>query len=313
VLVEEVKTIDLANRVVNTDRGRHGYDYLVVALGVRYGWEAYPGLAEAGYHNYTLDGAIQLSKALAQFRGGRVVLLVPETPHRCGMYPHEAVTTLAETFRKRGIKAEVVIMTPEKGPMGALSPEFPRIWLRKYEMYGVERVIHNGLQEIDPQRRIVRAGNVEEKYDLLIKVPPSRLPEPLERSEGFAWKQDPRWAAVKGKHFRHPEYDEVYLTGEHSMVPAGLPTAGIPVHFASEYAAQQIASDILGGYPVPGLTRTMTCVGYYGSSQGFAANCEADYSEKEGKWKLSCYAVSTSPIIRLMKEAFYKAWIAALK
>ena len=313
VLVENVQHIDLANRAVRTDKGVHTYDYLLVALGVRYGWEAYPGLAEAGYHNYTMEGALELAQALARFKGGRVVLLVPETPHRCGMYPHEAVTTLAETFKKRGLNAQVTIMTPEKGPMGALSSEFPKIWLRKYEEYGVERIIHNGLQEIDPQRRIIRAGNVEEKYDLLIKVPPSRLPEPLAKSEGFQWKQDPRWAPVKNPRFRHPDYDEVYLTGEHSMPPAGLPTAGIPVHFASEYAAYQIASDVLGGLPVPGLTRVMTCVGYYGATGGFAANCEANYSEKDGKWKLGCYGVSTSPIIRLMKEAFYKAWIASLK
>ncbi len=313
VAVDEVKQIDLANRVVQGAKSSYSYDYLIVSLGVKYGWDAYPGLAEAGYHNYTLEGAEQLARALARFRGGRIVILVPELPHRCGMYPHEAATTLAELFANRERKVEIVLMTPEKSPMGALGPDFPKLWLAKYEEYGVERVIHDGLQEIDPRKRVVRAGNVEEKYDLLIKVPPSRLPEPLERSEGFRYKQDPRWADVRPRTFRHPSYDEVYLTGEHSMVPAGLVTAGIPVHFASEYAANQIVSEILGGYPVAGITRVMTCVGYYGASSGLAGNCEVGFDEERGRWRLGCYVAGVSPIIRLMKEAFYKAWIASLK
>jgi len=313
VVIDEAKRIDLANRRVVGAKGEYGYDYLVVALGVRYGWEDYPGFAEAGYHNYTLEGALELSKALAGFRGGTVAVLVPEVPHRCGMYPHEAVTMLAEHFHKRGVRAEVKLVAPYRGPMARLSPEFAKVWNEIYERYGIELVRIKKLEEVDPRRRLIRAGNVEEKYDLLIKVPPSRLPRVLEESEGFAWKQDPRWARVDPKGFRHPDYDDVFLTGEHSMPPAGLMTAGIPVHFASEYAAEQIASEIIGGHPVAGLTRTMTCVGYYGSSSGLAGNCEVDYDENAGKWKPRCYVAGVSPIIRLMKEAFYKAWIASLK
>ena len=312
VVIDKVESIDAANRTVKGRRGVYGYDYLIVALGVRYGWEAYRGLAEAGYHNYTLEGAVELSKALARFKKGRLVVLVPELPHRCGMYPHEAATMLAESFRNRGLDVEVVLMTPEKSPMGALGADFPRTWLPLYEKLGVERVIHNGLEEVDASRRIIRARNVEEKYDLLIKVPPSRLPTPLEKSEGFQYKQDPRWAPARGRDFRHPDYDDVYLTGEHSMVPAGLVTAGIPVHYATELASDLVAADITGAY-VPGMTRVMTCVGYYGASSGLAGNCEVEYDEKQDKRRLKCYLAGISPIIRLMKEAFYKAWVASLK
>ncbi len=312
VVIDRVVRIDAANRRVYMSRGSLDYDYLIVSLGVRYGWDAYPGLEQAGYHNYTLEGALELRKALAGFRGGRVVLLVPELPHRCGMYPHEAVTTLAEGFKARGIKAEVVLVTPEKEPMGALAPDFPRLWREKYEELGIEMVTHNGLQEVDPARRVVRAGNVEERYDLLIKVPPSRLPEPLARSEGFALKGDERWAVTDPRSFRHPRYDDVFMVGEHSMPAAGLPTAGIPVHYASEYAAEQIAGE-LTGYPTRDMTKVMTCVGYYGASSGLAGNCEVYYDEKAGRRRLRCTVAAVSPFIRLLKEAFYKAWIASMK
>ena len=61
-----------------------------------------------------------------------------------------------------------------------------------------------------------------------------------------------------------------------------------------------------------GYVETMTCVGYFGT-KGFAGTCELPFNEKLNKRRLVCYTVSTSPIIRLMKEAFYKAWVASLK
>ncbi len=313
VIVERVVRIDAANRVVETERGsRLGYDYLIVSLGVRYGWEAYPGLDRYGVHNYTLDGALEMAKALSSFRGGRVVILVPEAPHRCGMYPYEAATQLAEAFRNRGVKAEIVVMGLEERPMTPLGPDISRVWKEKLEEAGVEMVKHGGLVEVDGRRRVVRGNNAEEKYDLLIKVPPSRLPEPLAKSEGFQLKGDERWAPTDPRTFRHPSYDDIFMVGEHSMPAAGLPTAGIPVHFAAEYAAEQILGEVMGGYPVKGYVKTMTCVGYFGAG-GFAGTCEIKYDEGLGKRRMTCYTVSTSPIIRLMKEAFYKAWVAALK
>ena len=314
VRLERVTAIDAANRTVVTDRGRHQYDYLVVSLGVRYGWEAYPGLDRFGVHNYTLEGALEMAKALRSFRGGRVVILVPEVPHRCGMYPYEAATQIAEAMRNRGVKGEVVVMGLEEKPMTPLGPDISETWRARLEELGVEIVKHNGLQEVDGRRRVVRAGNVEEKYDLLIKVPPSRLPEPLAKSEGFQLKGDPRWAPADPRTFRHPSYDDVFMVGEHSMPAVGLPTAGIPVHFAADYASEQIIGELLGtGFPVSGYARSMTCVGYFGGSRGFAGTCEVVYDEKAGRRRLVCYTVSTSPIIRLLKEAFYKAWVASLK
>ena len=126
--------------------------------------------------------------------------------------------------------------------MTPLGPDVSETWRARMEELGVEIVRHNGLQEVGGRRRVVRAGNVEEKYDLLIKVPPSRLPEPLAKSEGFQLKGDPRWAPADPKTFRHPGYDDVFLVGEHSMPSVGLPTAGIPVHFAADYAPSRYSA-----------------------------------------------------------------------
>jgi len=76
VVVDPAEKIDAANRVVVTKGGaKLDYDYLIVALGTTQEWGKYPGLAEEGYHNYTLEGAIEFRKALSQFKGGDLVIL----------------------------------------------------------------------------------------------------------------------------------------------------------------------------------------------------------------------------------------------
>ncbi len=313
VIIDPAVRIDAANRVVQTKSGsKISYDYLIVSLGVKYGWDAYPGLAKYGYHNYTVDGALELRKALQSFRGGRIVILEPESPVRCGMYPYEAATLLAEIYRSRGVKVEVVLMTTSRKPLAGLGPDISRVWAERLEMAGVEHVAHNGLSEVDGEKRVVRAGNVEEKYDLLIKIPPSRLPDVLAASEGFQCKKDPRWARVRGPDFRHPDYDDVYLVGEHSMPLVGLPTAGIPVHHAAEYAAEKVAADILGSYAVQEIRAMIPCVGYFGLS-GFAGYCETRFNKDKGVYELSCYTLARNPLIRVIKESFYKSWVASLR
>ncbi|KSW12103.1 hypothetical protein CF15_04855 [Pyrodictium occultum] len=316
VLVDRVTRIDAGERAVETEKGgRLGYDYLVVSLGVRYGWEAYPGLDRYGYHSYTLEGALEMRKALEGFKGGRIVILVPEAEHRCPMFPMELATTLAESLKHRGVKPQVALMMPkmERMPPPLSVLDTLRIWMEKMEETGVEVVMHDGNVEVDGERGVVRAGNVEERYDLLIKVPPSRLPEPLARSEGFQLKQDPRWAPARPRNFRHPDYDDVFMVGEHSMPPLGFPGAGVPVHLAADYAADQIISEITGGYPVAEFARGTMVVGYFGATSGIMIAFDMKYDEKSDQWKAARYIAATNPLLRIVKEAFYKSWIAAMK
>ena len=314
VLVDPVNYIDAANHTVVTGSGRKiEYDYLVVALGTTYEWGKYPGLAKAGYHNYDLEGAIKLRDALRRFKGGKVVIFIPETPYRCGIYPYEAATVLAVSFRNAGIKAEVTVLTPDPKPVTPLGKDIHKMWFDAFEELGVEYVVHKGTQEIDGTRRIVRTTNVEEKYDLLIKVPPPGLPDPLKKSEGFTWKQDERFAPAKPPTFRHPEYDNVYMVGEHSMVPAGISLAGVFVHNASLVASNNLLADIIGFYPrytIP----TATCAGYV-KDKGFMGHCEIRYNPETGKyeWADRCYVGPISSLARLFKVGFYKSWLDSLR
>ena len=314
VVIDPVVSIDAANRRVSLKSGKSiDYDYLVVALGVKYDWGKYPGLSTEGFHNYTLDGAIELRKALSAFKGGNVVILVPETPYRCGIYPFEMATMLGAYFKNTGIKASVTVLSADAKPVTPLGKDIHRMWFEAFEEYGVNFVVHKGLQEVDAVNKVVRASNVEEKYDLLIKVPPVGLPDPLAASEGFRLESDPRFAPVKAPTFQHPKYDDVYMVGEHSMAPAGLSLAGVFVHDASLVASNHLLADIIGFYPryrIP----TATCAGYVGD-KGFMGHCEIRFNPETGKyeWGSRCFLGPVGPLVRLFKLGFYKSWLSSLR
>ncbi len=314
VVVDPAVRIDAANRRVMLESGSSvEYDYLIVALGSTYEWSKYPGLAEAGHHNYTLEGALRLREALAGFRGGRVVILIPESPWRCGIYPYEAATVLAAAFKKKGIKASITLLDPGAKPAAPLGPDISGMFTRAFEEYGVEFIQHKGLEEVNPEKQVVRASNLEEKYDLLIKVPPPGLPAPLRASEGFTLSGDERFAPVRGPNFRHPDYDDVYMVGEHSMPPAGLSMAGVFVHNAAFLASTRILQDVIGFYPAYNMP-VAVCAGYVGD-KAFLGQCESPYDTERGSYVFAgnCYLGPILAIAKPFKYGFYKSWLDILR
>ena len=304
--IDRVTEIDLANRQVKTEGGKtYDYDYLFLGLGVKYVWDKYRGFAEYGYHNYTLEGALELHKALSEFKAGKIVIYAPEGPHRCGIYPYEMSLNLRMYFEHRGIEdVEITVVHPDKRPAIGLGPDLVRFFEREMEKANVNFIHNEGHVEITPNKVVTK--NAEVDYDLLIKIPPIAIPDVM---AFMADEKDPRWAKVIGPDFRYPDYDEVYIVSEASMPPLGLLTAGVPLHNASIVAATSILHRIHGGYPVAEYAPTL-CVGH-GYNTGFSGNCE--YEWKGNKYKRECYLLIKSPLVRLMKDSFYRGWLDSLR
>ena len=304
--IDRVTEIDLANRQVKTEGGKtYDYDYLFLGLGVKYVWDKYAGMAKYGYHNYTLEGALDLHKALSEFKGGKIVIYAPEGPHRCGIYPYEMSLNLRMYFEHRGIEnVEITVVHPDKRPGIGLGPDLVRFFEREMEKANVKFIHNEGHVEITPEKVVTK--NAEVDYDLLIKIPPIATPDVI---AFMGNDKDPRWIRVKGPDFRYPDYEEVYVVSEASMPPLGLLTAGVPLHNASIVAATSILHRIHGGYPVAEYAPTL-CVGH-GYNTGFSGNCE--YEWKGDKYKRECYLLIKSPLVRLMKDSFYRGWLDSLR
>ncbi|MEB3806074.1 MAG: FAD-dependent oxidoreductase [Desulfurococcales archaeon] len=314
VVIKEAVKIDPDNRSVEAADGtKLAYDYLFVTLGLRNGWEAIPGYDKAGYHNYEPEAAVEFNKALQQFKGGKIVIVAPELPFRCGIYPVEFATVLGHMLHLKGIKSEIVVLSPRM-PDGrdiswGLGPDIARLWHKYFEKYGISVKIHDGIEKVDDERKVVVTKNYEESYDLLVKVPPPRPPKVLEDPK-FLFEQDKRFVKARPLDFRHPEYDDIFLTGEHSMPPTGLGTAGVFVH-AATYKAAMILLHEEYGVGEPHDIHPVACVAYSGD-KGFMGVCEVDFDGTMYNWR-NCYNVMESFAMKLVKRGFYQGWLDKLR
>ncbi|MGV6859359.1 MAG: FAD-dependent oxidoreductase [bacterium] len=114
-----VVDLDRETRKVYTDQGYIGYDYLVLSPGIDYDYgrigvddpEAEFALRmnyPAGFMNASEYLAIK--RKLHEFQGGTFALTVPKGNYRCMAAPYERACMAAAIFKKRGIKAKVLLL-----------------------------------------------------------------------------------------------------------------------------------------------------------------------------------------------------------
>jgi sulfide:quinone oxidoreductase len=259
-LREEVRRLDPAARRVETDRGAHVADHLVIALGAELDMAAVPGLDEAALTFYTLDGAARTHAALASFRGGRLALFVPRIPFACPPAPYEAAFLLHALLERRGIRAatQLDVWTVEKAPMGTAGPDMGRMMIGQLEARGIGFHGSKLAASVDPKSRVIRFEDGSDAgYDLLLAVPPHRVPRILVDAglaESGGWvRVDPKTLEV-----RAPGVTNVYAVGDSAGValpgrfdpgapPLALPKAGVFAAGEGETVAAEIAARLAGG------------------------------------------------------------------
>ncbi len=180
VLQDEVVGLDLVGKSVRTVRGQVPYDHLVIALGAGYAHESVPGLREHAHHMYDLDSAVRLRDAVAGFQGGTVAIGIARLPFKCPAAPYELALLLDDSFRRRGVRAEVRIefFTPEGAPLPAAGPENGGKVLAMLQERGIAYHPKRKLKEVGPRSLTFEEGEPL-PFDLLICVPPHRAPKPV--------------------------------------------------------------------------------------------------------------------------------------
>src|SRR5262249_4846097 len=101
LVCETVTAIDPEARRVTTDAARYEADFLLVALGADYDFDATPGLAEGGNEFYSVAGAARLAQVLAMFTEGHAVVGVCGAPFKCPPAPSEAALLLHDFLTAR--------------------------------------------------------------------------------------------------------------------------------------------------------------------------------------------------------------------
>jgi sulfide:quinone oxidoreductase len=240
-----VETIDPSRRAVTADGREYTPDAVIIALGAELAPEAVPGLADAGHNLYTLGGAAAILNALQSFRGGRLAIVTAAPAYKCPAAPYEAAMLVEAWLRHHGQRTatELDFYAAEPGPMGVAGPAVSRAVRQMVESHGIRYHPEHQVVRVDPGgQSLTFANGTTAGYDLLIYIPPHRVPAVVRRA-GLA--PEGGWIGVDRGTFE-TNVPGIYAIGDVTSVPLAmgkpLPKAGVFAHRQAEVVAANIAA-----------------------------------------------------------------------
>jgi sulfide:quinone oxidoreductase len=243
--VDPVEQFELDKNQVITKSGKvHDYDILVIATGSRIMPKKIPGLDEGAETFYTEEGAIKMFKALREFEGGNIGIVVG-VPHKCPIAPVEVTFSLHDYFKKRGIRDKVNIKYHY--PINRMhSIENVAKWAKpEFDRMGIEIETLFNLEEVDAENKVMRSMEGSEyQYDLLISIPEHHGMGVIEDNElgPDGWiPTDRHKLTMEGR-------DNVYVVGDTTNLPVSK--TGSAAHFEAEIISENISSIVKIGSPV---------------------------------------------------------------
>ena len=269
LIQQTITKIDPGAKRVTTDAGTYTTDYLVVALGADYDWDATPGLAEVNEF-YSMAGVERLRNVLPNFTRGHALIGVCGAPYKCPPAPSECALMLHDYLERKGVRdaCEISFVLPLPAPVPP-SPETSKALVaafaeRNIKFYPSKRVV-----AIDATRRIASLDDDSEMaFDLFLGVPKHRVPSVVLDS-GLA---ENGWVTVNPRTLE-TKYPGVYALGDGANT--GTPKAGV---FA-EGAAKAVASALIAKVRSGGVSREFdgfgTCYIEFGG--GRVGKVEVDF------------------------------------
>ncbi|HGG61014.1 MAG TPA: NAD(P)/FAD-dependent oxidoreductase [Gammaproteobacteria bacterium] len=243
--------LDRASKRLYTDSGYIGYDYLVLAPGIDYDY-ARIGVTEIE-EQYRLrteypGGFIDFSEHLAikrklhSFQGGNFVLTVPAGNYRCMAAPYERACMAAAIFKKRDIKAKVLLLDmnadiriKKDGFRRAFSTFYPDM---------IEYMPATEISGVDLDKREVITDFDTIPFDDAVIYPPVRASRLIENF-GLALSSSPQKEADVDQfkyHFRDDQH--VYVVGD--ARPQPFSKSGNTAYSEAKYVAELIAAHAKG-------------------------------------------------------------------
>ncbi|MCF8178795.1 MAG: NAD(P)/FAD-dependent oxidoreductase [Sulfuritalea sp.] len=262
----DVNTIDRESRRVLTAKGSIDYDWLILAVGIRYDYKPWFGddhKAEmqsrrdypAGFVSGELD---VLKRKLTNFKGGDFVLTIPPSPYRCPPVPYERAVMIAWWFRQKGVKGKVVIVDPGPGMQA-----FNRVFADRYGN-GIVHLTHASVIAVDPFKKTITTEFDELHFD-------DGMLMPAQQAGDLVWQaglieRDGKgkatgWAAVDPVRHHAIDDDRVFLIGDLigkvSTLFGHYPKSGHLANRLGRIVAAEIAGRSRGKQPEPQLPESV--------------------------------------------------------
>jgi sulfide:quinone oxidoreductase len=244
-----VDRVDLdKNEVLLAGGDRVGYDVLVIATGARLIPDETAGLAGPGWMEkvftfYTLDGAVALRRALAEFNGGRLAVAVMDMPIKCPVAPLEFCFLADAYFRERGIrnKVELTYVTPLDGAF--TKPVCNRELSGLLKDKGVSLVTEFNTGEVaGADGKLISFDGREVPFDLAVVVPLHGGQAYVDRSPGLG--DELGFVPADQRTLQSKTRPNVFVIGDAADIPTSK--AGSVAHFEGDVVARNIARYLAG-------------------------------------------------------------------
>lgn len=173
----EVAAIDRDRRRVVTAGGTLAYDWLVLAVGIRYDFAAWFGddrrAIDHTLKNYPCayvpgSEAQALKKKLDDFKGGDLVMTLPPLPYRCPPSPYERACAIGWLIKSRRIKGKLIVLDPNPLP-----PAFSQAFGGQYREQ-IDYVPHARVKSLDPFNRKIVTDFEDIRFDDAIIMAPQQ-------------------------------------------------------------------------------------------------------------------------------------------
>lgn len=258
----EVSAIDRERRRVVSRDGTLDYDWLVLAVGIRYDYGAWFGddqaaatqarrMYPAGFVAAELD---TLKRKLAEFKGGDLVMSIPSPPYRCPPAPYERAVMIAWLFKQRGIKGRLVLVDPGPGMQA-----YNRVFADRYAEQ-ITHLTHARIKSVDPFRKTIATEFDELRFDDAILMAPQQAGELIWQAGLIGRDGEGRpsgWGAVEPLHLHAPDDERIFLVGDLvdrvSPLFGHYPKSGHLANRLGHIAARGIAARARGVAPEPSL------------------------------------------------------------
>lgn len=297
---------DRGERVVKTNIGTIGYDYLVLAPGIEYDYSKLTGGDKAKERELRMmcppalmpgSEHLALHKQLREMEEGNFIISVPEGAYRCPPAPYERAAMVAYYMKTNNVKGKVIILNPGEKPV-AKPKEFMEAYTSLYSDI-IEFHPFTTVKSVDTAKKEitvnVKKGDATEvktiKYEVA-NIIPKNICHPLIKMAGIDHNADGYAKIVLPSH-ASPTDSRVYVVGDavaatNFAAGSGYPKSGFMANSQGKIVAKQIAA-AMGKIKDDGLSLPdNTCFSLVNGApkEGIVVNHKVEYlieKDKDGK------------------------------
>ncbi|AAR38879.1 NEQ024 [Nanoarchaeum equitans Kin4-M] len=224
--------IDLENNKVLVNNKELEYDYLIIATGIKYDYNAID-IKDKIYNVYDIGKLFDLKHLIWTINKGSILVYAPKQPYRCAPAPGETIMTIDMVLRHRKVRDNIKLIFVDANEK-VQPPVIHDVWIKRFEEAGIEYYLGKEIVEVNEKGVKLNDGTfIEADYKVIL--PPNKANNPI--GEGFIEVRSP-------KDLRLKDYDNVYAVGDVAKLPFPK-NAEIALQSAIN-AANQIIAEIEG-------------------------------------------------------------------